>query len=148
MKTKIFITGLLSIVLLLLTAEAFAFGYTTATKTARMTSVKDQIDLGAGAGKLEIGTAGMATICATVTLNDPSATISGSVLTFLGFPKTVAASGACTAAAARIRDSNDVDVVTGLTVGTSGTDIVLDNTNINSGQNVTINASPTITHAP
>jgi hypothetical protein len=129
-------------------APATAFTYAAATKTARMTAVRDQVDLGAGAGKLEIGSAGFATTCVTVTLNDPSGAVSGSVLTLSGFPKTVAASATCTAAEARIRDSNNTDVVTGMTVGTSGTNIILDNLSINSGQNVTINASPTITHAP
>lgn len=122
--------------------------YTAATKTARMNAVETQIDLGAGAGKLEIGTAGMAVIIATFALNDPAGTVSGSVLTLSGFPKTVAATNSGTAAVARIRDSNNTDVVTGLTVGTTGTDIILDNTNINAGQNITVNASPTITHAP
>jgi len=145
MKIKLIIACAL---LSLSTVDAYAFTYAAATKTARLTAVRDQMDLGAGAGKLEIGTAGMATTCATITLNDPSATVSGSVLTLSGFPKTVAASATCVAAEARIRDSNNVDVVTGLTVGTSATDIILDNTSINSGQNVTINASPTITHAP
>lgn len=127
---------------------ASAFTYAGATKTARLTAVRDQMDLGAAAGKLEIGTAGMAATCVTITLNDPSGTVSGDVLTLSGFPKTVAASGTCTAAEARIRDSDNTDVVTGLTVGTSASDIILDNTSINSGQNVTVNASPTITHAP
>lgn len=122
--------------------------YTTAVKNARLDAVTAQIDAGAAAGKLEIGTASMAATLATVTLNDPSASsASGGVLTLSGFPKTVAATGTGTAAAARIRDSNNTDIVTGLTVGTSGADIIVDNTSINSGQNVTINASPTITHA-
>lgn len=122
--------------------------YTTAVENARLDSVTAKIDAGAGAGKLEIGTTGMGTVLATFTLNDPSAAAaSDSVLTLSGFPKTVAASASGTAAAARIRDSDDTDIVTGLTVGTSGTDIVLDSTSITSGQNVTINASPTITHS-
>ncbi len=121
--------------------------YTTAVKTARMTAVRDQIDAGIGAGILEIGTAAMAAVLATVTLDDPSGSISGAVLTLAGFPKTVAATGAGAAAAARIRDSANTDKITDLTVGTSGTDIILDNTNIAIGQNVTINASPTITHS-
>lgn len=123
-----------------------AVTYTTAVKTARMTAVRDQIDLGVAAGKLEIGTTGMATVLATITLNDPSGTIASSVLTLSGFPKSTTASATGTAAAARIRDSNNTDVVTGLTVGTSGSDINLDNTSINSGQTVTI-TSATITHA-
>lgn len=121
--------------------------YAADVKDSRMTAVRDQIDAGAGAGILEIGTTGMAAVLATVTLNDPSGTIASGVLSFSGFPKTVAATGTGVAAAARIRDSNNADVVINLTVGTSGTDIVLDNTSIASGQNVTINATPTITHA-
>lgn len=120
--------------------------YPAATKTARMNAVKDTVDLGAAAGKLEIGTAGMATVLATITLDDPSGTVSGSVLTFSGFPKVSAATATGTAAAARFRDSNNNDVVTGLTVGTSGTNIILDNTSINTGQNVTV-TSFTLTHA-
>jgi hypothetical protein len=120
--------------------------YTTAVKNARMTAVRDQIDAGAAAGTLQIGTTGMATVLATITLNDPSGTVASGVLTFSGFSKSTTASATGTAAAARIRDSNAVDIVTGLTVGTSGSDINLDNTSINSGQTVTI-TSATITHA-
>ncbi len=120
--------------------------YPSNVKAARMTAVRDLIDAGAGAGKLEIGTAGMATVLVTVTLNDPSGTISGDLLTLSGFPKSPTASAAGTAAAARIRDSNNVDVITGLTVGTSGTDVILDNTSIANGQTVQIN-SATIQHA-
>lgn len=124
-----------------------AVTYTTAVKTARMTAVRDQIDGGAGAGVLQIGTAGMATVLAEITLNDPSGTVSGAVLTLSGFPKSdTSANATGTAASARIRDSSGTDVITGLTVGTSGSDINLDNTSINTGQTVTIN-SATITHA-
>lgn len=124
-----------------------AVTYTTAVKTARMNAVKDQIDAGAGAGKLEIGTAGMASVLATITLDDPCGTVTNGVLTFSGMPRSdTSADATGTAAAARIRDSNNNDIITGLTVGTSGTDIVLDSTSITAGQTVTIN-SATITHA-
>jgi hypothetical protein len=121
--------------------------YSNTAKTNRMTAVRDTIDAGAGAGVLQIGTTGMATVLAEITLNDPCGTVSGAVLTLSGFPKSdTSANATGTAAAARIRDSNANDVITGLTVGTSGTDIVLDNTSINSDQTVTIN-SASITHA-
>ena len=121
--------------------------YTTAVKAARMTAVRDQIDGGAGAGVLQIGTTGMATVLAEITLGDPCGTVSGAVLTLSGFPRSdVSANATGTAAAARIRDSGGTDVITGLTVGTSASDINLDNTSINTGQTVTIN-SATITHA-
>jgi hypothetical protein len=122
-----------------------AITYAAGLKTTRMQAVRDAIDAGAN-GKLEIGTAGMAAVLATITLADPASSVSGAVLTLLGVPLEVAASGTGTAAAARIRTSADADVITGLTVGTSGTDIVLDSTSITSGQTVRITAG-TITHA-
>lgn len=110
-----------------------------------MQAVRDAIDAGAGAGKIEIGTAAMGAVLATIVCADPASSVSGAVLTLLGVPLSVTATGTGTAAAARIRDSNNADVVTSLTVGTSGTDIVLDSTNITSGQTVRITAG-TITH--
>lgn len=124
-----------------------AVTYATDVKTDRMQAVVDQIDAGTGAGKLEIGTSGMSTVLATITLSDPSGTVSGAVLTFSGTPLSDSSADASgTAAAARIRDSDNNDVVTGLTVGTSGTDIILDSTSITAGQTVTI-SSATLTHA-
>jgi hypothetical protein len=121
-----------------------AVTYTTAVKNARLNAVANEIG---NSGKLEIGTSGMAAVLATFTLNSPAAgSASSGVLTLSGFPKTVAASSSGTAAAARIRKSDNTDVITGLTVGTSAADIILDSTSITSGQNVTIN-SATITHA-
>jgi hypothetical protein len=124
-----------------------AVTYSATAKTNRMTAVRDTIDAGAGPGVVQIGTAGMATVLAEFTLNDPSGTVSGSVLTFSGFPKSdTSANATGTAAAARIRDSVGNDVITGLTVGTSAADIILDSTSITSGQTVTLN-SFTVTHA-
>lgn len=121
--------------------------YTTAVKSARMTAVRDAIDAGSGAGKLEIGTTGMASILAVIVLGDPCGTVTNGVLTFSGFPRSdTSADASGTAAAARMRTSDDTDVVTGLTVGTSGTDVILDSVNITAGQTITIN-SASITHA-
>lgn len=127
-----------------------AVNYTTAVKTSRMTAVRDAIDGGGAAGKLEIGTTGMATVLATITLGFSGAstgTVSGAVLTLAGFPRSDSSADATgTAAAARIRTSANVDIITGLTVGTSGSDINLDSLSITAGQTVTI-SSATITHA-
>lgn len=122
--------------------------YTTAVKNARLDAVAAQIDAGAGAGYIEIGTAGMASVLATITLDATSAAAaSGGVLTFSSFPKSdTSADNSGTAAEARIRDSDATDIVTGLTVGTSGADINLDSVSITAGQTVTLN-SATITHA-
>jgi len=124
-----------------------AVTYTTAVKSLRMGVVLQQID-GEGAGAvLQIGTTGMAVILAEFTLDDPSGTVSGGVLSFSGFPKTdTSANATGTAAAARIRDAAGQDVITGLTVGLSATDIILDSVSITAGQTVTIN-SAAITHA-
>ena len=119
-----------------------AVTYTTAVKNARLDAVVTAIG---GTGVLEIGTTGMASILATIALNSTAGTSSGGVLTFSGFPKSdTSADNTGTAAAARIRTGTDI--VTGLTVGTSGSDINLDSTSITAGQTVTI-SSATITHA-
>jgi len=125
-----------------------AANYNTNVKNARLTVVRDAIDAGADPGVLEIGTAGFASVLAQVTLGDPCGTVAAGVLTFSGFPRSdTSANASGVAAVARIRDSNSVDIVTGLTVGISGTDIVLDTTTINAFQQVQIN-SAAITHAP
>lgn len=122
-----------------------AVTYTTAVKNARLDAVVSSIGT---TGVLEIGTTGMASVLATIALNNPAGTSSGGVLTFSGFPKSdVSADNSGTAAAARIRTSSGgTDIITGLTVGTSASDINLDSTSITAGQTVTIN-SATITHA-
>ena len=122
-----------------------AVTYTTAVKNARLSAVVTQIGT---TGVLEIGTAGMASVLATIALNNPAGTAASGVLTFSGFPKSDASADASgTAAAARIRTaSGGTDIVTGLTVGTTGSDINLDSVSITLGQTVTIN-SATITHA-
>lgn len=120
-----------------------AVTYPTAVKTARMQAVLTA--LGAS-GKLEIGTAGMASILAVIPLGS-GGSVSGAVWTLIsGATSDPSADNSGVAAAARIRTSGDVDIVTGLTVGTSGADINLDSVNITAGQTVTIN-SATITHA-
>jgi hypothetical protein len=122
-----------------------AVTYTTAVKNARLDAVTTAIGT---TGVLEIGTTGMASILASITLNNPAAAAAASaVLTFSGFPKNATAGNSGTAAAARIRTATGgTDIVTGLTVGTSGSDINLNSVSITSGQTVTI-SSATITHA-
>lgn len=118
-----------------------AVTYSTAAKTARLNAVIAQIDAGAGPGTLEIGTAGMASVLAVLTLADPCGTVAGDVLTFDFDPDI-----SDTSAAARIKDSNGTVIISGLTVGTSAADIILDSVSITAGQTVTL-TSGTITHA-
>jgi hypothetical protein len=122
-----------------------AVTYPTALKSTRMTAVLTAIDAGSAGGKLEIGTTAMGAVLATITLADPAGSVTNGVLTLTMPRSDTSADGTGTAAAARIRDSDNNDVVTGLTVGTSGTDIVLDSTSITTGQTVTI-SSAAITH--
>lgn len=119
-----------------------AVTYATAVKTDRMTATRDKV----ANGTLEIGTSGMGSVLATFGLDAAGGTISGAVWTLVFDNSTVSAGATGTAAAARIKDSGGTAQITGLTVGTSGSDINLDNTSIASGQDVTL-SSATITHA-
>jgi hypothetical protein len=120
--------------------------YTTAVKNARL----DAVTTAAGTtAVLEIGTSAMGTVLATIALGNPiAAAASGAVLTLSGFPRSdTSADNTGTAAAARIRTaSGGTDIITGLTVGLSGSDINVDSVNITAGQTVRID-SATITHA-
>lgn len=119
-----------------------AVTYAAAVKTARMTATRDEV----ANGTLEIGTTGMGTVLATFGLSATGGTISGDVWTLVFDADTVSATAAGTAAAAQIKTSGGTAVITGLTVGQGSGDIDLDNTNIASGQDVTL-SSATITHA-
>lgn len=121
--------------------------YATALKTARLNEVIAAIDAGTGPGKLKIGTTGMASVLATLILADPCGTASGDTLTFDFDPdiSDTSADATGTAAAAVITDSDDNVIVSGLTVGLSAADIILDSLSITAGQTVTI-AAGTITH--
>lgn len=125
-----------------------AVTYSTAAKTARMNAVITQIDAGAGAGTLEIGTTGMASVLAILTLADPCGTAASGVLTFDFDPdiSDTSANASGTAAEARIKDSDGTVIISGLTVSTSGADINLDSVSITAGQTVTLTTG-TITHA-
>jgi hypothetical protein len=125
-----------------------AVTYSTATKQARLNAVIAAIDAGAGPGTVEIGTSAMGSVLAILTLADPSGTASGGTLTFDFDPDITdsSANNSGTAAEARIKDSDGNIIISGLTVGTSGTDIVLDSVSITAGQSVTLTTG-TITHA-
>lgn len=116
--------------------------YSASLKNARLQAIVTAIG---SSGKLEIGTAGMAAILASFTLDATAGTVTNGVLTFSGMPKEVTSSSGGTAAAARIRTSADADVVTGLTVGTSSADIIIDATAIVVDKSVTL-TSAVITH--
>lgn len=121
--------------------------YNAALKTARMNAVIAAIDAGSGPGVLEICSAAYASILASIALADPSFTESAGVITMAGVPRSDAsADNTGTAAVARIKDSNGVTVVDGLTVGVGTGDVQLNSTALSAGQSVTI-TSGTISHA-
>lgn len=123
--------------------------YPNAVKVARMAAV---VAAAGSTAVLEIGTAGMAAVLATITLGNPiaGAATGAGVLTLSGFPRSDAAADATgTAAAARIRTATGgADIITGLTVTLTdgGGDIELDSLSITAGQTVTID-SAIFTHA-
>lgn len=114
----------------------------TAARNAACDAVVDLVDAGAAAGKLVLRQT--TTVIATFTLDDPAygAAATG-VATAAGFPKTVAASATGVPDNYQITDSDDTVIISG-TVGEGTGDISLDNTDINSGQNVTVNS---LTHS-
>jgi hypothetical protein len=119
--------------------------YRSSLRTTRMNAVLTDIDSGAGAATLEICTAAYATVLLTFTLSDPSGSVSGDVLTLSGMPKSANAAAGGVAAVARIKESGGATVLDGLTVGTSGTNIIISNTTITNGAAYSLTAG-TITH--
>jgi hypothetical protein len=127
--------------------------YATTAKNARLAAgltavVSGQsVDGNTGFGELVIGTSalsGATGVLATITLQKPSFSIASGVATLLGVPLSATASATGTAAKAELRDSSGATIISGLTVGTSASDINLNSTAISSGQTVTV-TSGTIT---
>jgi hypothetical protein len=115
--------------------------YNATLRTARLNLVKTAIDAGSGPGVLEIGTASMATLLGTLTMSDPCGTVSGDILTFSPITQDSSADASGTAAAAQIKDSTGTVVISGLTVGTSGADIIFSSVAITAGQPIPITSA-------
>ena len=133
-----------------------AVTYSTTLKSNRMQLVADLVagktfasSTGtATAGKIIIGTSalsGETGKLAEFTLGTTPGTISSGVLTISGTPLTATASATGTAAKAEFRDNAGNVIVSGLTVGSSSADIIINATAISTGQTVTLSAG-TITH--
>lgn len=120
--------------------------YSTTLKNTRLDAVTTAVGT---SGLLVIGTSalsGATGVLATITLAATMAgAASGGVLTFSGTPLSNAASATGTAAKAELRTSGGTVVASGLTVGTSSSDVIITNTSVTSGQTVTL-TSATITH--
>ena len=94
---------------------------------------------------MKIYTASYALLLADVELADPSGSVTGDVLTITTPRSDVSADNSGTPVIADIEDSDGVDVITGLSVGTSATDIIISSGSITAGQPFDI-TSATITH--
>jgi len=119
--------------------------YSNALKDTRMTAVVSAVDGGGSAGTMEICTAGYAAVLGAITLQRPSFSEASQTITVAGVPLSATAGNSGTAALARIKDSSGNVIVSGLTVGTSGTDVIISSTTVASGQQLTL-TSGTIAH--
>lgn len=103
----------------------------TSAKNARAAATMATIDGGSGVGVLVLGTSalsGATGVVASISLQEPSFSIAAGVSTALGVPLSAIASANGPLAKAEIRDSAGNVIVSGLTVGTSGTDVIVAST--------------------
>ncbi len=134
-----------------------AIAYSATLKNARLQLVADLIasltpaaSTGTPtAGKLVIGKSNLAGgstgVLATFDLETDPFSISGGIATLEGVPLTATATATGAAAKAEIRNNAGTVIANGLTVGTSGTHIIVPNTSIYTGGDVVVTAG-TITH--
>lgn len=133
-----------------------AVTYSSTVKTSRLTRTQELVlskTAAAATGTaldptLVIGTSalsGATGVLVSITLPNAGVTVSGSVLTLLASTQSGIASATGTAALAEIRNNAGTVIVSGLTVGTSGSDVTINSTAISSGQTVNVTAG-TITH--
>lgn len=124
-----------------------ALNYSVAVKNARLQAVVDALGT---AGVLVIGTSALAGgapgILASVPFANPAFNVAAGAMTVNSLPRTVTATAAGTAAKAELRHSDGTVVASGLTVGTSGTDVIINATAVSVGQTVQVTVG-TITHA-
>jgi hypothetical protein len=129
-----------------------AVNYATAVITARLQVVQALIQgqtpgtaTGtATAGQIVIGTAslsGATGVLVTLPLNASCCTVSGNTLTIAGTPLTANPTANGTAALAEIRNSSGTTIESGLTVGTSSADIIVNTTTVATGVPFTLNSA-------
>lgn len=119
--------------------------YNTALKNTRLQAVVTALGNNA---ELVIGTSALAGgtgILVRIPLAATAATVAGGVLTIAGVPRTADATGTGVAAKAELRDGTDNVVVSGLTVGTSDANVIINAVEVSTGQVVQLTAG-TITH--
>lgn len=116
--------------------------YNTTLRNTRMTDVVTAIGT---TGFLNIYTTGLGTLLSSIPLANPAGTVTSGVLSFSGTPLTQSSANASgTAVAANVTtavNGGGTIVISGLTVGTSSTDIIMSSTSIVAGQPVTITSA-------
>lgn len=119
-----------------------AIQYNLTLANTRMTDVVTAIG---ATGYLNIYTAGLGTLLASIPLANPAGTVTSRVLTFSGTPLTESSANASgTAAAATVStaiNGGGTVVISGLVVSTTVGDIILSSTSIVAGQPVTITSA-------
>lgn len=96
--------------------------YSDAVKEARGQAVIDAIG---SSGVLEIGDSGFGAVLATISLDDPAGTVDSSGVITFTVPRNNTIDQSGSAAEARILDGDSNDIITGLTVGESDTEIIV-----------------------
>jgi hypothetical protein len=107
--------------------------YPMASRSARMADVVAALDGAPGHATLEICDSDYSNVLAVFTLQKPSFSEVGGTLTMLGVPLDATNLLTGNAALARLKDGAGVIWASGMTVGTSGTDIVLSSAELVAG---------------
>lgn len=122
-----------------------AIQFSVAVRNARLDAIETAIGTSpklriySGSPPATCATARSGTLLAEITLpSDWAANASGGTKSYSGLPLSVAASATGTAGYYSVMDSAGTTCHEQGTVGTSGTDMIIDNTSITSGQNVQI----------
>jgi len=118
--------------------------YSVATINSRLNAVINNIDAGSSVGKIRLLSQSAGTV-SLISLQKPSGTVGGGILTFSGLPLVGPTLLSTNIVAADIEDSTGIVVISGLTVGQSTAyDILIGTTLVSAGQNITL-TSATIT---
>ena len=116
-----------------------ALTHATATRNALADQITAKVDTGTGTATLKIKDGG-GTVLVTLNLPNPSfGAASNGVITLNGVPITANATAGGTAATFELY-ARDGSLVLSGSVGTSGADMTVDNTNIANGQEFKLNS--------
>jgi hypothetical protein len=116
-----------------------AITHGTAARADLAQKILDDVDAGSPPGSLKIFNSSN-TVLANVALSNPSFTRSAAVLTLAGVPLSdTSADASGTADHFEFQNAAGTKIFGG-TVGTSGTDMIVDSTNFTAGQKFTINS--------